>query len=462
MKRRLRGTRARLTLVSLAVLAGGLLIAGTALVGSLAYAQRTDVDSGLTAQAAVVASGIEDLNGAIALPTNEASGETASGITIESAIVGPHGVLTQTAGQPLDASTLLRLAATARTAGRTWADVVDPRGVPRRAIAEPLGPDPTSPILVISRTVAELDAALRRTALLLAGLSLALLVLGGALSYWLAGRVLRPVRTIAALARSLGGSDLDRRVTVAVPDDELGELVDTFNEMLARLEASFESLRRFTADASHELRAPLALLRTELDVALAHDRSGAEYRRTLSGLRDEVDHLARLADQLLVLARVDAGSLVPRREALDVADLLHEAAARWRSAALIRNVRIEVEAPDSGTVDAEPALIRRVIDNLTDNAIRHAPPGTAISLRATRETGGWWFAVRDRGPGIPSAHRPLLFRRFVRPDLARTREQGGAGLGLALSAGVVAAHGGRIELVHDAEPGALFRFFLPA
>jgi heavy metal sensor kinase len=451
-----------LTLVSLGVLAAGLLIADIALVGSLAYAQRSDVDAGLAAQAAVVSSGIEDLNGTVALPTDEASGEVASGVAVESAIVGTAGVLAQTPAQPLPASLLLGLAATARRDGRTWTDVTDAHGTARRALAQPLGADPAASVLVISRPVGELDAALRRTALLLAGSSVALILAGGALSYWLAGRVLRPVRTIAALARSLGGRDLHRRVTVAVPDDELGELVDTFNEMLGRLEASFESLRRFTADASHELRAPLALLQSELDVALARDRSGPEYRQTLSALRDEVDHLTRLADQLLVLARADAGSLLPRPESLDIVDLLHEAAARWQAAALAREVRIEVAVPDAGTLQAEPALIRRVIDNLVDNAIRYAPPRSVVTLAATSEAGGWWISVRDHGPGIAPEHRPLLFKRFARPDTARSREQGGAGLGLALSAGVVAAHGGRIELVSDAASGALFRFFIPA
>lgn len=460
VRRTLRGTRARLTLVSLAVLAAALLIAGTALVGSLAYAQRSDVDAGLAAQAAVVSAGIEERNGAVALPTGEASGELAGGIAIESAIVGTQGVLTQTPGQPLSPGTLAGLAARSRQAGRIWADVVDVHGTARRALAEPLGTEPAA-VLVISRPVGELDATLRRTALLLGAISVALLAAGGGLSYWLAGRVLRPVRTIAAVARSLGGRDLHRRVTVPVPDDELGELVDTFNEMLGRLEASFESLRRFTADASHELRAPLALLRSELDVTLAHERTGPEYRRTLGTLRDEVDHLTRLADQLLVLARADAGSLVPRREPVDIADLLHEAAARWRAAAVARGARIDVHAPDSGTVRAEPALIRRVIDNLIDNAIRYAPPGSAVTVGAAAESGGWWISVRDQGSGIAPEHRPLLFKRFARPDAARTREQGGAGLGLALSAGVVAAHGGRIELLSDDAPGAAFRFFIP-
>lgn len=420
LKQKLRGPRARLTLVSVGVLAAALVIAGGALIASLAYAQRSDVDAGLAAQAAVVISGIEDLNGSITLPTSEETDTVFGAVSIESAIVGTQGVLSQTTGQPIAALTLTSLAQAARRVGRTWEDVVDVHGAARRALAEPLSGDPAAPVLVISRPVGELDAALRRTAALLGVVWLALLVGGGALSYWLAGRV------------------------------------------LDRLEASFESLRRFTADASHELRAPLALLRSELDVTLTRDRSGSEYRRTLSTVRDEVDHLTRLADQLLVLARADAGSLVPRRESVDVADLLHESAARWRPIAHARDVTIDVVAPDSGVLRAEPALIRRVIDNLIDNAIRYSPAAGAVTLRAGPEDGGWWITVRDRGPGIAPEHRPLLFKRFVRPDAARTREQGGSGLGLALSAGVVAAHGGRIELVSGDGPGAQFRFYIPA
>lgn len=419
-KRSLRGTRARLTGVSVGVLAAALLIAGGTLVASLAYAQRSDVDAGLAAQAAAIAASLEDLEGTITLPSGDEGDGALGGVAVESAVVGTAGVLAQTPGQPLAPATLTLLAQRARLGGRTSVDVVDVHGAARRALAEPLSGDSAAPVLVVSRPVGELDASLRRTVVLLGVVWLALLAAGGALSYWLAGRVLR------------------------------------------RLEASFESLRRFTADASHELRAPLALLGSELDVTLARDRSGAEYRRILGALRGDVDHLARLTDQLLVLARADAGSLAPRREPIDVVDLLHESAVRWRPVARARGVSIDVEAPDSGTLRAEPALIRRVIDNLLDNAIRYAPPDSAVTLGAGRAGGGWWIAVRDRGPGIAPEHRPVLFQRFARPDAARTREHGGSGLGLALSAGVVAAHGGRIELVPGDGPGAQFRFFLPA
>ncbi len=462
MKRFIRGTRGRLTLVSTALLGVALLIADLAVIGSLAYAQRSDSDAMLAAQADVAVAGIEEANGVYRLGAGEYTIEAPGGAAIETAIVGPAGPLLQSPGQPIATATLLNIAAEARAKGRIWVDILDPRGASRRAVAQPIDTTPNAPVLVLSRSVGELNAGLVRTALLLGLVSAALILTGGVLTCWLAGRALRPVRQITSLARTLGGQDLHRRVAIAVPPDELGELVDTFNEMLARLEASFESLRRFTADASHELRAPLALLRSELDVTLAHERSGSEYRRSLESLRGEVDHLGRLADRLLVLARADAGALVPLREAVDLDDLLHETAARWSETASARAVRIDVAADGAGAAFAEPALLRRVLDNLIENALRYAPPGTAVTLNAGQDPGGHWFGVRDRGPGITAEHRPVLFTRFARPDAARTREHGGAGLGLALAAAIAAAHGGRIELRTSEEGrGADFRVTVP-
>ena len=462
MRRFLRGTRGRLTVISATILAVALLIADLGVVASLTYSQRSDTDALLAAQADTAAAGVEESNGVYSLGAGDTTVETAGGAAIETAIVGPAAVLVQSPGQPIATAALLRIAAQARAGGRIFADVTDTRGAPRRVMAQPLGSGPDGAVLVLSRSVGELDATIGRIALLLAVVSAAVVLIGTILAYRMAGRALRPVRQIASLARTLSGRDLHRRVLIPVPDDELGELVDTFNEMLARLEASFESLRRFTADASHELRAPLALLRSELDVALGNDRTGAEYRRTLHALRDEVDHLTRLADQLLVLARADAGALLPHAEPVDVVDLLHETRARWGPSAAARGVRIELDTPDTGTLHGEPALLRRVVDNLVDNAIRYAPVASTVTISATADGSGWWIGVRDRGPGIPPEHRPQLFKRFARPDSARAREQGGAGLGLALSAGIVAAHAGRIELVSDGEQGTHFRFFIPS
>jgi heavy metal sensor kinase len=359
---------------------------------------------------------------------------------------------------------LLGLAAQAARDGKAvWADVVDSRHVPRRVYAIPITTSTNATeTLVVSRSVAEMAAAQNRTLFILVAVSAGLLVIGGALSYWLAGRALRPVRTIAGMARSISERDLHRRVDVKVPDDELGELVDTFNSMLGRLEAGFTSMSTFTANASHELRAPLALMRSEVEGALSRTRSQDEYKRVLESLRQEVEHLSRLSDQLLILARADAGALVPAREAIDVADFLHETAARWEDVAKKQGTRVEVRAPGSGRMEADPALLRRVVDNLIDNAVRHTAKGTPVTLTGFPENGGWTVEVADHGPGVAAVYRDRLFTRFARADTARSPEDGGAGLGLALSSAIARAHGGTLELVDGPAPGAVFRLHVPA
>src|SRR6202171_2957951 len=348
-------------------------------------------------------------------------------------------------------------------AGGHWPILIDSHGVPRRVYAMPLatGTSPAQP-LVVSRSVQEMVDAERRTLLILVATSAVLLVIGGVLTYWLAGRALRPVRTITGMARSISEHDLHRRGDIKAPPDELGELVDTFNSMLGRLEAAFTSMTRFTADASHELRAPLALMRTEVEGALSRNRNAEEYRRILESLQQEVEHLSRLSDQLLILARADAGALVPAKEPIDVADFLHETAARWPDAASKRGSLLEVTAPSHGQLQADPALLRRVVDNLIDNAVRHTADGTPVALRGYAAGDGWNVEVADHGPGVAPENRDRLFTRFARADSARSPEDGGAGLGLALSAAIAAAHGGTLELVQEDGRGAVFRLHIPS
>jgi heavy metal sensor kinase len=440
-------------------------IADSGVLASLVLFERRESDTVLVAQATTLAASIEDQNGQVAFDRNDLPGETPSGVAVDAAVVDASGPVAQTPVQPLNNATLLQLGRqVVRTGGPVWADLVDARGILRRAYAAPLpaSGSGTARVLVVSRSVSEQLGALRRTALLLGLLSSGVVVVGALLAYRLAGQALRPVRKIATLARSLSEHDLHRRVDVRVPRDELGELVDTFNAMLARLEGAFESLRRFTADASHELRAPLAVMSVELEHSLSRARTQAEYRQSQETLRREVDHLARLADQLLILARADAGGLAVAPERIDVADFLHETAGRWEATAERKGVTVEVSAPAAGWVEADPALIRRVLDNLLDNAIRHTAPGTDVLLRGGRAGRiGWTFEVADHGPGIPLANRDRLFTRFGRADEARPRDGSGAGLGLALSAAIATAHGGSLSLVGDDGSGATFRLDLP-
>jgi heavy metal sensor kinase len=456
-------TRGRLVAFAAAILGVSLLLADGGILVSLAVTNARESDAVLVSQAHVLAAGIEDRDGQLSFGTGELPGETQAGIAVDAAIVGPDGTVTQTPAQPLPTSYLTSLATQAKKTGApVWADVTDVRGSPRRVYAIPLGVGSGKvAALVVSRSVREQQATLARTVLLLALFSVVIVAVGGLLAYWMAGRVLRPVSKIASLARSLSERELDRRVDVKVPDDELGELVATFNGMLARLESAFDSLRRFTADASHELRAPLALMLNELEGSLAKAATNEEYRRALETQLTEVEHLARLADQLLILARADAGALRPAPEKVDVADFLHETAARWSAAAEANGRRVNVSAPDSGQVMADPSLLRRVLDNLVDNALRYAPEGTGVTIGAYPANSGWNFEVTDQGPGVPLEYRDRLFQRFARPDGARTRGSGGAGLGLALSAAIVRAHGGELNLA-DGQPGAVFRLHLPS
>ena len=457
------GTRGRLGLLAVAIFAVALLVADGAVLASVTVAQSRESDAVLVDQARAIVSSLQDSNGQLSLDGSDLPGETQGGVAVDAAVVSANVVVAKTPSQPLANGLLLSLAAqTARAQGPVWADLTDVRNVPRRAYAIPLqqGSNP-SEVLVVSRSVGEMQTAQYRTFLILLAVSAALLVIGGALFYWLAGRALRPVRTIAGLARSISEHDLHRRVDVKVPPDELGELVDTFNTMLARLEAGFISMGRFTADASHELRAPLALMRSELEGALSRGRSKDEYKRVLESVHGEVEHLSRLSDQLLILARADAGALLPAKEVLDVADFLHETAARWEGVADERGLRVDVSAPSTGRMKGDPALLRRVLDNLIDNALRHAPRGTAVELRGYAADGGWNVEVADEGPGVAPVHRDRLFTRFARSDSARSPEDGGAGLGLALSAAIARAHGGTLELLDGRAPGAVFRLHIP-
>jgi heavy metal sensor kinase len=462
LMRRLAGTRGRLVLLAVGFFALALLIANGAVLAYVSVTQSQASDAVLVSQAQIIASGLQDTGGKITFDGSDLPGETQNGIAVDAAVVSANSVIAQTPKQPIDPEVLQRVAAQAvQNSSAVWADTVDSHNVPRRVYAVPLTTG-TSPIqLVVSRSVAEMVDAQRRTFLILVAVSLALLVIGGALSYWLAGRALRPVRTIAGMARSISEHDLHRRVDLNVPEDELGELVDTFNSMLARLEAAFTSMSAFTANASHELRAPLALMRSEVEGALNRSRSEGEYRRVLESLRQEVEHLSRLSDQLLMLARADAGALAPANEPIDVADFLHETAARWEAVAKKEQTWIEVSAPNSGRMVADPDLLRRVVDNLIDNAVRHTAIQTAVTLRGYPEEGGWSLEVADHGPGVEPAHRGRLFTRFSRTDGARSPESGGAGLGLALSAAIARAHHGTLELVGADGSGAVFKLHVP-
>jgi heavy metal sensor kinase len=296
-------------------------------------------------------------------------------------------------------------------------------------------------------------------ALLLAG-PLALVAAAGG-GYWLARRALAPVTLLRRRTREITADRLDRRLPVPNPRDELGLLAATVNDMIARLERSFAEIRRFTADASHELRTLLAAIRSEAEVALGRGGLPDEQRQLLGSILEECGRLTRLTDQLLALAREDAGTAKQAHQAVDLAALAAGATETMRALAEAGGVRLRVFADRPAPAWGDEERLRQVFFNLIDNAVKHTPPGGEVEVRVEAADGRAVAVVRDTGEGIAPEHLPRVFDRFYRVDKARTRERGGTGLGLSIVQSVVVAHGGRVELESAPGKGTTARVVLP-
>jgi two-component system OmpR family sensor kinase len=464
MRELLRRTRVRLTLVNVAIFAVVASLAALGFWAAFAVSEYQTVDASLTAQSRLLQSQIEQSSGQFGeageppLP-----GETQSGIAVGAMLLASDGRVLDQSGQIRDAAGLAAVARRPGSAvGCCRTAMVAGQSVRLLVMPVELG-NGTRGSLLLARPIGELQESLLRVAGLLVLVAGVLVAGAGGLGYWLAGRALRPVRVMAGTAREISEQDLHRRIQLDLPaGDELGELAETFNGMLARLESAFEGLRRFTADAAHEFRAPLALMRTQVEVTLRRPRSAHQHEASQHALLIEIQRLSRLADQLLLLARADAGALEPRREAVDLPEFMEATIERWRPAAREAEVQLESQLPLEGSLAGDPDLLRQLLDNLIDNAIRYTPAGGTVSVSAG-ERGGWWLiGVQDSGPGIDRSLRPRLFERFARADGARARSTGGAGLGLSLCAAIAAAHGGSMVVENSPSGGARFVARLPA
>ncbi len=282
---------------------------------------------------------------------------------------------------------------------------------------------------------------------------------------WLiAGRVLAPIDRITAVARDIQATDLARRIDLRGPPDELKDLADTFDDMLGRLEDAFQQQRRFIQEASHELRNPLAVIRTNLEVTLDDpDATTEDLRATAEVVNRSTARMSVLVDDLLTYAREGA----PVREVgpVDLAEVVVDAAADFAASAAARDLELVAAPPSDGEpvgVVGDRVALRQAVANLVANAVRLAPEGTAVRLAAGRE-GPWaWLAVDDAGPGIPAADHDRVFERFWRGDQQRARTEGRSGLGLAIVRQVALTHGGEVRLVDNARGGSTFTLWLPA
>lgn len=292
-------------------------------------------------------------------------------------------------------------------------------------------------------------------------LVVALASLGG---LWLAGKSLAPVDAMSTRAREIGASNLHQRLPVANAGDELGRLATTFNELLARLEQAFETQARFAADASHELRTPVAVISGESELALSReDRQREELVGALKIIRSESHRLRAIVDDLFLLARADSGErMLLRPTPLHLRDLIEDSALSVRTLASSEGVLLDVRGLDTAPIAGDEALLRRAIDNLLVNAIKYSRHGGTVEVDLADDGTRWCVDIRDAGHGIPPAARERVFERFFRTDDARaSRRADGAGLGLAIARWIARAHNGDIELVASSERGSTFRLVLP-
>ena len=282
--------------------------------------------------------------------------------------------------------------------------------------------------------------------------------------YWLSRRALSPVDALVRTAREVSGTNLNSRLQKLETGDELQRLSDTLNEMLDRIESAFLRITEFTADASHELRTPVSLIRTEAELALRRSRGEAEYKESLRHILLEAERTTVLIEQLLSLARTDSGRETIQLQPVDLNQTLRSVVDGWQRVATIRNLQFSASLDVTDFfvfVLGDEILLRRLADILLDNAFKYtSPPGSVhLSLEPKGETAV--ITVQDSGVGIAEEEQSKIFERFYRVDKARSRAQGGAGLGLAIAQWIVTQHRGSIGVESRSGDGATFRVELP-
>ena len=287
------------------------------------------------------------------------------------------------------------------------------------------------------------------------------LIVAGFGGVFLAGRALSPIDDITKTVRQISAEDLGQRLNLSLPDDEVGRLARTFDEMTARLEIAFRRQRNFTADASHELRTPLTVIKGQIDVSLQKERGSEEYREVLRAVNEEVDHLVRLAESLLSLTRADAGQISPVLAEVGIADLIGGVVEQVRPLAIDRQVGLQLDDGPLVAIHADEDLMLHLMLNLLDNAIKNTPSGGQVIVGWSTSGSQVEVRVQDTGAGIASEHIPFLFDRFYRVDKGRNRVEGGVGLGLAISRWIAQAHGGSIQVESAPGEGSTFTVLIP-
>ena len=357
---------------------------------------------------------------------------------------------------PTPPSLLMRL----RAGETVFGTVADFTEEPIRMVSLPVAVGPARYAIQVAMSLDDAYAVTRAGRWLFLSMSIIILAGIGVTSALLARKALGPIDQMVRRARHIGEANLSDRLPHPGTADEIGRLVETLNEMLGRLDRSFDAQRRFTADASHELRSPLSRLRAELEVTLRRPRTGEEYGETLRSCLDEVERLQRLTDELLRLARIDAREEPELPEAIPVGEIVGAAVEVIRREAGSRGVGLEVALPPEVLVSAAPGAVKLALANILDNAVKFSPTGGLVKTVVTVAHDEAVVTVSDTGPGVAPEELSQLFQRFYRGHAARTTDASGVGLGLAIARALVERQGGHISVEAGTGKGATFSVHL--
>lgn len=332
-----------------------------------------------------------------------------------------------------------------------------------RVAVVPLSSDQNLGFATVAEPLNVIEEGLRRLRRdFFAGVPLVLLLASGG-GYFLARKNLLPIARMNRQTQRISAESLSSRLDISNPRDELGSLATTINDLLTRLENSFKEQQRFIADASHELRTPLAVLRGESEVALSKPRTTAEYQDSLSLIKDEAERLSRIVEDLFFLARqpIDAPAALVK-EPLSLNEVVKDCARAGQVLATRKGVRLHTESESISIIfKGDDELLKRMLLNLLDNAVKYTPEGGEIAVELTRQNGNACITVRDTGIGIGPDQQARVFDRFYRVDKTRSRALGGAGLGLSIARWIVEAHAGVIYVESEAGKGSAFSVELP-
>lgn len=492
------GIRVRLTLLYTAVFAVLILLFGVAFYTALSNSLASSFDTSLKARAQAIAAGVTFDNGSfciqdvsVGLPAliSNSSGPCGSSAGDATGAADGSSANTDVQSGPqssVDVGTLVRIADAQRrtiyvspdfkllsvpsasitaplASGEPWTGTVRAStGQDVRLYSAPLSDNGTIyGVMQVGESLAPLESTLRSAGFALGLIAPFVLLLSALGSYAMAGRAFRPITRLTHTARSIEAGDLHERVPVPSARDEVRDLALTLNEMIARLESAFAQQRRFVADASHELRTPVAVIRSLAEVTLAQAKTPKAYAEALRDVAGEAERLGNLVSDLLILARADEGELPIDREPVRLDLLAADVAASVEPLAAERGIALHTEALAPATVVGDAARLIQVVMNLVDNALFYTDAGGEVCISVAVSGSSARLEVRDTGIGIAPEDVPHIFERFYRADPVRSRMAGNSGLGLAIVDWVVRAHAGSVDVASQPGHGSTFAVTLP-